>query len=244
MYNMDDINDVTSMLQMVTLEASESQEPQEFIGFEQYIEGIGHPCHAETWTDEDLAESKVQMAKFKLADNLTLADIMERVVVDGRNAIKFKGPQAAENLARHEEDNRRNLEFYQSDYWSAQAPLRAQYSAKLAEHEAKLAAGLYTAEELEAQKAAREAHFRWKNEQPTWNDLYTAEELEEYLYSWNTVLSIDNPQHDPDKLRKLKEETERRKSVWLKAIAKLKKIYNLPDVSETIDYTYNKYVEC
>jgi len=141
----------------------------------------------------DLAFGNATLARFGLAD------IMERVVVGGRNAIKFKGPQAAENLAAHEKSNREGLEFWQSDYWSAHAK---QMQAEEALHDAKLAAGLYTAEELEFEK-------------PTIYDLFTAEELKQYPESFRACMLSDNPQLELDKVRKLYEEAARRTPVWL-----------------------------
>ena len=84
---------------MAVVEASESKELQEFIGFQEYYEDQP-PCFAKTWTDEDLVSGNALFAK------QGLADIMEQVVVNGRNAIKFKGPQAAEYLALYEDSNR------------------------------------------------------------------------------------------------------------------------------------------
>jgi hypothetical protein len=92
---------------MAEVEASESKELQEFIGFHEYYEGQP-PCFAKTWTDEDLVSGNALFAK------QGLADIMEQVVVGGRNAIKFKGPEAAEYLAVHEDSERRVAEFRQS----------------------------------------------------------------------------------------------------------------------------------
>jgi hypothetical protein len=182
---------------MAVVEESESKELQEFIGFEEYYEGM-HPSLTKTWTAETLASGNAALAK------QGLADIMEQVVVDGRNAIKFKGPQAAEYLALHEDLNRRTAEFRQSDFYN-------NMQAGAAACEAKLAAGLYTAEELEQ----IEAPARWLREQPRMCDLFTAEELEECPQF--TCMSLDNPQYeaDRDNLRKLYEEADRRKSVWL-----------------------------
>ena len=182
---------------MAVVEASESKELHEFIGFHEYYEGQPS-CFAKTWTDEDLVRLNALIAK------QGLADIMEQVVVGGRNAMKFKGPQAAEYLALHEDSNRRTAEFRQSDFYK-------NMQAEAAACEAKLAAGLYTAEELEQIKAP----VRWLNEKPRMCDLFTTEELEEFP-RW-TCLRGDNPQYDADrdKLRKLYEEAERRESVWL-----------------------------
>jgi hypothetical protein len=182
---------------MAEVEASESKELQEFIGFHEYYEGQP-PCFAKTWTDEDLVSGNALFAK------RGLADIMEQVVVGGRNAIKFKGPEAAEYLALHEDSNRRTAEFRQSDFYK-------NMQAEAAACEAKLAAGQYTAEELEQIKAPA----RWLREQPMMCDLFTAEELKEFP-RW-TCLRRDNPQceADRDKLRKLYEEAERRQNVWL-----------------------------
>jgi hypothetical protein len=152
-----------------------------------------------TWTAETLASGNALLAK------QGLADIMEHVVVGGRNAIKFKGPEAAEYLALHEDSNRRTAEYRQSDFYK-------NMQAEAAACEAKLAAGLYTAEELEQ----IEAPARWLRDQPSMCDLFTAEELEEFPHNF-TCQSLDNPQYeaDRDKLRKLYEEADRRKSVWL-----------------------------
>jgi len=189
---------------MAEVEASESKELQEFIGFHEYYEGQP-PCFAKTWTDEDLVSGNALFAK------QGLADIMEQVVVGGRNAIKFKGPQAAEYLAFHEDSNRRTAEFRQSDFYK-------NMQAEAAACEAKLKAGLYTAEELEKFGAP----LRWLQEQPSMCDLFTAEELEEYPHDFTCMIPEEwtikrNPQYeaDRDKLRKLYEEADRRKSVWL-----------------------------
>jgi hypothetical protein len=69
----------------------------EFIGYHD-AEGM-KPSPA---LDSDLlAASNAKLAK------LGLAEIMEHVVVDGRNATLFKGPQAAEYHAVHEDSQRR-----------------------------------------------------------------------------------------------------------------------------------------
>ncbi len=74
---------------MAVVEALESKELQkelqEFIGFMQYCD-FQPPWVTKTWTDEDLASGNAALAK------QGLADIFEQVVVDGRNAMKFKGP--------------------------------------------------------------------------------------------------------------------------------------------------------
>jgi hypothetical protein len=181
---------------MAVVEASESKELQELIGFEYYDEYT--PLYmSETWTDELLVENNALFAK------RGLADIMEYVVVGGRNAIKFKGPEAAKYLAMHEDSNRRVAEFHQSELYK-------NMQAVAAAEDTKLAAGLYTAEELEQIKAPA----RWLAEQPRMCDLFTAEELKEYP-TW-TRLRIDNPQWeaDRDNLHKLYEEGARRTSVW------------------------------
>jgi hypothetical protein len=70
----------------------------EYIGYHWSVEGPP--------LDSDLlADSNARLAE------LGLAAIMEHVVVDGRNATLFKGPQAAEYLAVHEDGQRRAEEF-------------------------------------------------------------------------------------------------------------------------------------
>jgi hypothetical protein len=145
---------------------------------------------------DTLAASNAKLAK------LGLAEIMEHVVVDGRNATLFKGPQAAEYHAVHEDSQRRCAEFQQSDVYM-------QMQAEAAACEAKLKAGLYTAEELEQ----IEAPARWLREHPRICDLFTAEELDEYPHDFTFMIPEEwrikkNPQSeaDRDKLRKLFEE--------------------------------------
>ena len=76
----------------------------EFIG---YHDVPGDPVTPALDSDL-LAASNAQLAK------MGLAEIMEHVVVDGRNATLFKGPQAAEYLAQHEDSQRRAAEVRQS----------------------------------------------------------------------------------------------------------------------------------
>ena len=113
---------------MAVVEASESKELQEFIKFEQY-QDFQPPWVTKTWTDEDLVLHNAALAK------KGLADIFEHVVVDGRNAMKFKGPHAAAYLALNEKLDRESAEFWQSD-------LGKKIQAQGAACEAKLAAGL------------------------------------------------------------------------------------------------------
>lgn len=77
-----------------------------------------------TWTAETLAAGNALLAKWGLAD------IMEQVVVGGRNAIKFKGPQAAEYLASHEDLKRSTAEFRPSDFYKNMEAIAAQEDAK------------------------------------------------------------------------------------------------------------------
>jgi hypothetical protein len=147
---------------MAEVEASESKELQEFIGFHEYYEGQP-PCFAKTWTDEDLVSGNALFAKSGLAD------IMEQVVVGGRNAIKFKGPQAAEYLALHEDSNRRTAEFWQSDF-------HKNMQAEAQASDAKVRAGLFTVQELAPEYYIAEELDPIKA--PKMCDLFTAEELE------------------------------------------------------------------
>jgi hypothetical protein len=147
---------------MAVVEASESKELQEFIGFEEYYEGQP-PCFAKTWTDEDLVSLNALTAK------QGLADIMERVVVGGRNAIKFKGPEAAEYLALHEDSIRGGAEFRQSDFYKKMKTDQETY-------EAKVRAGLFTVQELAPEYFTAEELDPINA--PKMCDLFTAEELE------------------------------------------------------------------
>jgi hypothetical protein len=90
-------------------------ELQEFIGFEQY-QDFQPTDVTKTWTDEDLLSRNARLAEMScVSGQRSLADIFEYVVVDGRNATKFKGPDAAAYLALHEESKRESAKFWQSD---------------------------------------------------------------------------------------------------------------------------------
>jgi len=174
---------------------------------------------------------------------LGLTDVMECVVVDCRNAMKFKGPEAAAYLATHEDSNRRHAEFRQSDFYQKMKTQQETY-------EANIRAGLFTVQELAPDLFTAEEKDTFKNtiNAPKICDLFTAQELEP-LKNWtcsdntNTLDNLlkegvrrirqaaglytveelerfsDNPQLEFDKIRKLYEElyeeAGRRKSVWL-----------------------------
>ncbi len=107
-----------------------------------------------------------------------LAEIMEHVVVDGRNAILYKGPQAAEYLAVLEDSNRRAAEFLQSDFHKKIQTDHETYQAKVRAGlftVQELAPEYFTAEELDAINA------------PKMCDLFTAEELEPLKNFTSTV---------------------------------------------------------
>jgi hypothetical protein len=178
----------------------------EFIKFhDEEVRAI--PYKAKMMDDVELAEGNAHLAY------LGIADKFEYVVVGGRNATKIKGPDAAEQLAAHEESERRTAEFLQSEMWH-------NMEANAAAFEAKMAAGLHTAEELEQ----IEAPARWlraKLLEPTWRDMFTAEELEQ-----GNFVSLTRPLHWPhkddpqyeawkEKWDKEHEEFDRRQSVWL-----------------------------
>jgi hypothetical protein len=112
---------------------------------------------------DTLAASNAKLAK------LGLAEIMEHVVVDGRNATLFKGPQAAEYLAVHEDSNRRAAEFRQSDF---QMKMKTDQET----WEAKIRAGLFTVQELAPEYFTAEELDPINA--PKMCDLFTAEELE------------------------------------------------------------------
>ena len=105
----------------------------EFIG---YTDVEGYPVKPALDSDL-LAALNAKLAKSGLAK------IMEHVVVDGRNAILYKGPQAAEYLAVLEDSNRRAAEFLQSDFYKK---MEAMTAAGEAERLAKDAQGWRTAE--------------------------------------------------------------------------------------------------
>jgi hypothetical protein len=131
----------------------------EFIGYHD-VEGM-KPSPA---LDSDLlAASNAKLAK------LGLAEIMEHVVVDGRNAILYKGPQAAEYLAVLEDSNRRAAEFRQSDFYMKMKTDQETW-------EAKVRAGLFTVQELAPEYFTAEELDPINA--PKMCDLFTAEELE------------------------------------------------------------------
>jgi hypothetical protein len=151
---------------MAEVEASESKELQEFIEFVEYYEHQP-PCMTKTWTAETLASGNALLAK------QGLADIMEQVVVGGRNAIKFKGPEAAEYLALHEDSNRRTAEYHDSDHWKSMQAMAAQ-------EDAKFKAGLLTDEELER----IEAPVKWLRAQ---YDSETSVDRDNFARSWKSM---------------------------------------------------------
>ena len=141
----------------------------EFIGY-QDVEGM-NPSPA--LDSEFLAKSNAQLAE------LGLAEIMEHVVVDGRNATLFKGPQAAEYMAVHEDSKRRAAEFLQSDF-------HKKMKADEETYEAKVRAGLFTVQELAPE------YFTAEELDPInarkMCDLFTAEELEPLKNSLSSSL--------------------------------------------------------
>ena len=87
-------------------------------------------------------------------------------------------------------------------------------------YEAKVRAGLFTVQELAPEYYIAEELDPIKA--PKMCDLFTAEELDEYPHDFTCMIPEEwtikrNPQYesDRDKLRKLYEEADRRKSVWL-----------------------------
>ena len=131
----------------------------EYIG---YVDGIGMKPEP-ALSSETLAQMNTQLAE------RGLAEIMEHVVVNGRNAILFKGPQAAEYLAVHEDSNRRAAEFRQSDFYMKMKTDQETW-------EAKVRAGLFTVQELAPEYFTAEELDPIKA--PKMCDLFTAEELE------------------------------------------------------------------
>ena len=131
----------------------------EFIGYHDVPGGPVTPA-----LDSDLlAALNAQLAKKGLAET------MEHVVVDGRNAILYKGPQAAEYMALHEDSDRRAVEFRQSDFYKKNKTDQETY-------EAKVRAGLFTVQELAPKYFTAEELDPIKA--PKMCDLFTAEELE------------------------------------------------------------------
>lgn len=143
----------------------------EFIGYPD-VEGM-EPSPA--LDSDSLAAINAQLAK----RNPQLAEIMEHVVVDGRNAILYKGPEAAGYLAALEDSNRRAAEWVQSD-------LRKQMYADYEAYEAKVRAGLFTVQELAPE------YFTAEELDPInarkMCDLFTAEELEPLKNSLSSSL--------------------------------------------------------
>jgi len=121
---------------------------------------------SETWTAEFCAEQNAKLCEM----GVRRGDVRELLVVDGRNAIKFKGPDAAAYLAIHEESHRSHEEFRQSDFFK-------NMKSKAETYEANIRAGLFTVQELAPTLFTAEE----KNtlNAPKICELFTAEELEQ-----------------------------------------------------------------
>jgi len=114
-------------------------------------------------SSERLEEMNAQLAMRGLAET------MQHVVVDGRNAILYKGPEAAAYQALHEDSDRCYAEFLQSDFYK-------QMKTQQETYEAKIRAGLFTVQELNPGLFTAEE----KNtlSAPKICEIFTAEELD------------------------------------------------------------------
>jgi len=141
-------------------------EGEHFIEFEQYYDDTP-PWHSATWDSKFLAKSNERLA------STALGNIMEYVVVDGKNAIKYKGPHAEAYLKINQDSKRRYAEFRETEVYK-----KMRHDTET--FEAQIRGGLFTVPDFCSHLFNLEEREKFKNalNVPKICDLFTAAELE------------------------------------------------------------------